>query len=177
MPAEQEAGALPAPMDELKAYLRIAGGDDDAVLAGLLRSAAGLCERFVGQWLIARDARETVAGSGSWQRLSARPVVAVTRVEAIDAEGNVQSLPVDAYAVDIDAAGDGWVRAVPGDGRRLVVTYSAGLAAEMNGVPEALRQGIIRLAAEHYLARGVEGGAPPAVVSALWRPYRRMRLA
>ena len=48
---------------------------EDAVLAGLLRGAAALCEQFVGQWLIARDARETVAGGGGWQRLAARPVL------------------------------------------------------------------------------------------------------
>jgi hypothetical protein len=33
------------------------------------------------------------------------------------------------------------------------------------------------LAADHHAARGGEGAAPPAVVSALWRPWRRMRLA
>ena len=178
MLAQQESGALAAPLAELKAYLRIAHDDEDAVLAGLLRGASALCEQFVGQWLIARDARETVAGGGGWQRLSARPVLAVSQVRAVEADGSSVALPVEAYAIDIDAAGDGWVRSTrPGDGRALAVDYRAGMAAEMNGLPEALRQGIIRLAADHYLARGSEDAAPPAVVSALWRPYRRMRLA
>lgn len=178
MRTEAESGALAASLAELKAYLRIETGGEDAVLAGLLRSAATLCEQFVGQWLVARAARETVAGDGGWQRLSARPVLSIENVATVDADGVSEALPVDAYAVDIDAAGDGWVRSTrAGDRRVLAVQYRAGMAGEMNGLPEALRQGIVRLAADHYLARGAESAAPPAVVSALWRPFRRMRLA
>lgn len=59
----------------------------------------------------------------------------------------------------------------------LAVTYRAGMAEAMGDLPDALRQGIVRLAADHYLARGSESATPPAVVSALWRPFRRMRLA
>ncbi|HUD93426.1 head-tail connector protein [Sphingobium sp.] len=177
MRTEPESGGLAASLAELKAYLRIETGGEDAVLAGLLRSAATLCEQFVGQWLVAREARETVAGTGGWQRLSARPVLAIESVAAVDADGESEALPVDAYAIDIDAAGDGWVRSTrAGDRRVLAVSYRAGMAGELNGLPEALRQGIVRLAADHYLARGAESAAPPAVVSALWRPFRRMRL-
>ncbi|SEI85587.1 phage conserved hypothetical protein, phiE125 gp8 family [Sphingobium sp. AP50] len=174
MLVERESGGLAASLAELKAYLRIETGAEDAVLAGLLRSAAALCEQFVGQWLVAREARETVAGDGRWQRLSARPVLSIESVTAADGG----ALPVGAYAIDVDAAGDGWVRATrAGEPGVLAVRYRAGLAGEMNGLPEALRQGIVRLAADHYLARGNESAAPPAVVSALWRPFRRMRLA
>ncbi|SER60263.1 head-tail connector protein [Sphingobium sp. YR768] len=174
MLVERESGGLAASLAELKAYLRIETGAEDAVLAGLLRSAAALCEQFVGQWLVAREARETVAGDGRWQRLSARPVLSIDSLTAADGA----ALAVGAYAIDVDAAGDGWVRAMrAGEPGVLAVRYRAGLAGEMNGLPEALRQGIVRLAADHYLARGNESAAPPAVVSALWRPFRRMRLA
>lgn len=173
-----ESGGLAMPLDELKAYLRIETAGEDGVLTGLLRSAAALCERFTGQWLVRRPARETVAGDGGWQRLSARPVVAIEGVEAVDADGVAEALPVGAYAIDIDASGDGWVRSAhAADGRRLMVRYQAGLATALDGVPDPLRQGMVRLAAEHFIARGTESAAPPAVVSALWRPYRRMRLA
>ncbi|MFP5431514.1 MAG: head-tail connector protein, partial [Alphaproteobacteria bacterium] len=46
MLAQEESGALAASLDELKAYLRIETDNGDAVLAGLLRSAAALCEQF-----------------------------------------------------------------------------------------------------------------------------------
>lgn len=179
MLTQEEDGAMAASLDELKAYLRIARDDEDGVLAGLLRGAAALCEQFVGQWLIVRAARETVAAGAGWQRLMATPVVSIASVAAVDVGGVETALPVDAYAIDIDAAGDGWVRVTRGggDGRLLVVRYRAGMAVDMDGLPEALRQGIVRLAADHFMARGTESAAPPAVVSALWRPYRRMRLS
>lgn len=174
MLTEVESGALPASIDDLKAWLRIATADEDGVLERLLRGAASLCEAFIGQWLIVREARETVAADAAWQRLSARPVVAI---EAVEAAGTGLPLTVGDYAVDIDAAGDGWVRVTRAGVAGMVrVTYRAGLAEAAAQVPEALRQGMVRLAAEHFIARGTESAAPPAVVSALWRPWRRMRL-
>jgi uncharacterized phiE125 gp8 family phage protein len=183
MLSEDESGAAPASLAELKAYLRIDGTGEDAMLEGLLRGAGALCERFIGQWLIVRGARETMAAGAGWQRLSARPVIAVEAVAAVDSAGVETALAVDGYAVDIDASGDGWVRVTgggpvsPGAARLVAVTYRAGLAEGLDGVPEPLRQGIVRLAADHYLARGGDAATPPAVVSALWRPWRRMRLA
>ncbi|HJT39807.1 MAG TPA: hypothetical protein VJ762_05690 [Sphingobium sp.] len=174
----EEAGAPGASLGELKDYLRITGSGEDALLESLLQSATGLCEQFVGQWLIVGAARETVRGDGSWQRLSARPVLAISGVDAVAADGGVQALASDAYAIDIDATGDGWVRARPGNGEPvLAVHYQAGMAEEADGLPEPIRQGIVRLAAEHFAARGGEVASPPAVVGALWRPWRRMRLA
>ena len=57
------------------------------------------------------------------------------------------------------------------------VRYTAGLADEANGVPEAIRHGIVRLAAHLYQKREAhETAPPPATVTALWRPWRRLRL-
>ena len=174
----EEAGAPGAPLGELKDYLRISGSGEDELLESLLRSATALCEQFVGQWLIAGEARETVAGDGNWQRLSARPVLAISSVEAIGPDGAAETLSPDAYAIDIDAAGEGWVRARPGGRRKLLaVRYQAGMAGEAAGLPDPIRQGIVRLAAEHFAARDGDAATPPAVVGALWRPWRRMRLA
>lgn len=158
---------------DLKAWLRIGSDDEDGLLERLLGSATGLCEQFTGQWLIVREASEAIMADGNWQRLMARPVVAILSVEV---EG--VALAPEAYAVDIDASGDGWVRARLVDGPGKVrVRYQAGMAAEEEGLPDAIRQGIVRLAAEHFVARDGEVATPPAVVSALWRPWRRMRLA
>lgn len=178
MLVRDEAGAAGASLTELKDYLRIIGSGEDGLLEGLLKGATALCEQFVGQWLILGDARETVRADGGWQRLSATPVVAILGVDAVGADGEAEALAADAYAIDIDAAGDGWVRARPLDGRRvLAVHYRAGMAEDADGLPEPIRQGIVRLAAEHFAAREGEVATPPAVVGALWRPWRRMRLA
>jgi uncharacterized phiE125 gp8 family phage protein len=165
-------------LGEAKAYLRVVGSDEDALLARLLRSAAELCEAFTGKVLLRRAFVETVAASSAWRRLERGPVQAIAGVEAIRADGLAQALAVNSYAIDIDARGDGWVRVTDSGGAaRVRVSYAAGLAASWAEAPEALRQGAVRLAAHGYAHRDVaEGGGPPAAVTALWRPWRRLGL-
>ena len=62
--------------------------------------------------------------------------------------------------------------------RRIAVAYRAGLAADWPSLPEALRQGAVRLVAHLHAHRDAgDDAGPPAAVAALWRPYRRMRLS
>ncbi|MGQ0660228.1 head-tail connector protein [Sphingosinicella sp.] len=170
--------ALPVSLAELKADGRIATSEEDALLAGLARAATDLCESFTGSLLIAREVSETVAAGTAWTRLGAAPVRSIGPVAAIGLDGAEALLPADGYAVDIDAAGDGWVRLTAArTERRLQVSYVAGLAGDANGVPEALRLGIARLAIHYFASRDTEKpGSPPAAVTALWRPWRRLRL-
>lgn len=173
-------GAIAEAREEAKAYLRIAGADEDALVARLMGSAAELCEGFIGQPLIAREHEEVLRTSAAWARLSAAPVRTIAAVEALTEDGTGAPLPVDAYAVDVDAAGHGWVRVTDAGGaKRVQVRYEAGLAAEWSGLPQALRQGAVRLAAHLYTYRdapGDSGRAPPMAVTALWRPWRAARL-
>ncbi|AUW59216.1 hypothetical protein C1T17_15085 [Sphingobium sp. SCG-1] len=173
-----EEGALAVPVGDLKAYLRVETTAEDALLERLLRAAGDLCERFVGQWLMQREAEDVVPVSSAWVRLAARPVVAIESVFGIPAEGAEFALPVAAYAVDVDRNGDGWVRVTtPGSAGRVRVRYRAGLAAEADAVPHGLRHGIVRMAAEMHVQREGDAAVPPAAVTALWRPWRRMRLS
>jgi uncharacterized phiE125 gp8 family phage protein len=170
---------LPATaVDEAKAYLRIVGADEDMLTARLMRSAAELCEAFTGQALVARGFTETLPASAGWTRLGAGPVRAIAGVEALPPDGAAVALAAADYAIDIDAYGDGWVRVTgAGQARRVRVSFEAGMAAEWAETPEALRHGIVRLAAHFYTHRDLaEGTGPPAAVTALWRPWRRMRL-
>lgn len=169
----------PIALDELKAYLRITIDEDDALLAGLIRTASETCERFVGQALMLRDAEETVPVSSEWRRLTLTPVASITRVEGVSETGDTIPIALDGYAIDIDSNGDGWVRVVAaGSAKRVTVGYRAGMGEDWNAIPEPLRQGIIRLAAHLFIERDQDSsGLPPAAVAALWRPWRRMRLS
>lgn len=165
-------------MAEAQAYVRIENGEEEAVLAGLVRTATAMCEQFTGRALLARDFEETLAACCQWQKLSLTPVRSILSLEAVAEDGGLTPLPSDAFAIDIDAAGDGWIRLTSaGDARLVKVTASAGMASDCNGVPEPMRQGILRLTAFLFNARDGQGGEPPAAVTALWRPFRRMRLA
>ena len=189
----EPVGALaePVSLGELKAYLRLDTIDEDALLAGLLRTARGLCEAFTRVWLIQRGAVETVAATMvQWSgpgapppglplgpRLAGAPVVAVSLVEALYQDGTSMVLTVGQYMLAYDADQAVRVTSYDQNARALRVTYTAGLAASWNGVAEPLRQGIIRLAAHLFANRdAADEAGPPAVVAALWRPFRRMRL-
>jgi len=170
---------LPVPLDQVKAFLRVSGSEEDALLAGLVRTASDLCEAFIRTALIDRDVEERIPASSAWTRLSLAPVRAILGLSAIGAGGEASALGADEHAVDIDSSGDGWVRVLRSDGPgRVLVRYRAGQASDWNGVPEPLRHGIVRMTAHLYTHRDSEdGGAPPAAVAALWLPYRRLRLS
>jgi uncharacterized phiE125 gp8 family phage protein len=171
--------ALPiVTMSEAQAYVRIETGEEEAVLAGLIRTASALCESFINQVVIARDFAMELPASGGWERLPVTPVRSIGEVDGVDPSGSAALLANDAYAIDVDSAGDGWVRVSQANGAtRVRVAGRAGLADDENGVPEPLRHGVLRLVAHMFTTRDGEGGEPPAAVTALWRPYRRMRLA
>ncbi len=181
MIAEIEKGAAPVGVAEAKAWLRLGASQDDALVAGLVRSAADLCEAFTGQMLIMRTVTEEMPVPAGAIRLTKAPVVAV---EAVTGLAGADETPLDAEAwrteIDRDGAARLWVDA-PGDATRLRITYRAGLAADANGVPEAIRQGLVRMIQHLHMARdGAEDGARarevPAIIAALWQPWRRIGL-
>jgi uncharacterized phiE125 gp8 family phage protein len=170
----------PAALAELKDWLGISTAMDDAPLAALLRAALELCENFTGRMPLQATCEEVLCITGDWQRLSTRPVQAITQAWGLPVEGPRFALASDAYEIDLDAEGGGLVRVLrQGTAGRVAVRFVAGLAPDWASLPETLRHGAIRLAAHQHRAR--EGGEaaplPPAAVAALWRPWRRMRLA
>jgi uncharacterized phiE125 gp8 family phage protein len=171
--------ALPiVSLSEAQAYVRIETGEEEAVLAGLVRTASAVCESFIDQVVIARDFSVDVPASGAWTQVPVSPVRSLSTVEAIDTSGAASAVAASGFAIDIDASGGGWLRLTSAvDASRVRVSGSAGIAADQNGVPEPIRQGVLRLVAHLFAARDRGDGAPPAAVTALWRPYRRMRLA
>ena len=173
-----ETPALPVALAELKSFLRISVSEEDALLAGLVRAAAELCEAFTGRALIDRAVEEVAAVSTGRIRLTAGPVRWIDCVATLDETGSQTLLEADAFTAEVEAGGEGRVTLRrPTDARRLRVHYRVGMAADWNGVPEMLRHGIVRLAAQYYLRRDEAGEAEvPAAVTALWRPWRRLRL-
>ncbi len=141
------------------------------------KDGAMLCEAFLNRVIIARTFVEELPAAGAWSRLCNAPVMSIGSVEVLAVGESAEVLPVDSYAVDIDASGDGWVRAQARVGGRLRISGIAGIADGPNQVPEPVRQGILRLVSHLFSCRDGDGGEPPAAVTALWRPYRRIRLA
>ena len=175
-PAALDPGALA----DLKDWLGITIDADDAQLSALLRAGLDLCEDFTGIMPLQQDCEEVVPVRAEWTVLATRPVQAIVAVQGIPAEGSRFALPQGAYAIDLDADGSGRVRVNnPGSAGRIAVRFTAGFAPTWAGLPEALRHGVLRLAAHQYRQResaGAAEGSPPAAIAALWRPWRRLRL-
>lgn len=171
-----------AGLAELKQWLGISRNTEDALLAGLLRAALDLCEAFTGQAPLAQLIEERLPPQRGLQLLGARPVREIAMVEVIAADGSRSPLTALDYSAEIAACGTASFRLlVPVEGRALAVRLVAGIAGEWATLPPALRQGMIRLAAHHYRDRDADGqrspAPPPVSVTALWQPWRLMRLA
>ena len=170
----------PAALAELKQWLGISIAVDDVLLTALLRMALETCEDLTGIMPLQAVCEEVLPITGDWQLLNTRPVQAITQVDGLPAEGARFALPVGSYQIDLDADGQGRVRVTtPGAAGRITVRFAAGLAPDWASLPEALRHGVLRLAAHQHRQREGDGAGPlpPAAVAALWRPWRRVRLA
>jgi uncharacterized phiE125 gp8 family phage protein len=159
-------------LSEMQAYVRVETGEEEAVLAGLLRVASELCETFLNQALIARDFELELRPREGWSLLPVQPVRAIVSVRR--ARGG-ETIDASSYRIDIDHEGRGYLAGLAA-GETFTVTGSTGMALDPNGVPEPVRQGILRLAAHLFTHRDGGEGELPRTVSALWRPYRRAGL-
>ncbi|MDO9361829.1 MAG: head-tail connector protein [Sphingopyxis sp.] len=169
-------GEPPVSLDEVRAWLRLGTPADDAVIERLIDAATNICEAFIGGRLIMRAAEEVLPIAFGQVRLRVCPVVGVDAVTLLAGDSETVLQEGD-YRMAI--APDGGARmtiAAPGDAKRVRVAYRAGMAGEANGVPEAIRHGIIRMTQHLYLARDGAGIAPPAAIAALWQPWRRVTL-
>jgi uncharacterized phiE125 gp8 family phage protein len=183
-----DGGETPISLAEARDALRLGPGFDDAAVAGLIRAATNLCEAFTGQMLVVRSVTEEAAiGRDGAVVLSRLPVLAVEEVLALNPPAMPVLVAPEAFIAE--RLNDGRtvlrLRGVSAAGVR--VRYRAGMAEVPGAVPEAIRHGLIRLVAHwHFGGDGERGGGErsgqgshnvPAVVTALWTPWRRVGLS
>lgn len=179
--------ALPASaLAELKDWLGINTTREDALLGHLLTASLDICEAYTGSRPIASECeeiwptRQVGPNHTGWQALSTRPVESIVSVEAVAIDASRRTLASADYENEIDAEGVGRFRVIaPVTESRVAIRFRAGHATGWDSLPDALRQGAIRLAAHHHRQRetGNADTAPPRAVAALWQPWRRVRLA
>jgi uncharacterized phiE125 gp8 family phage protein len=159
---------------------RVPEDTEGALLARLAESAVIAAEAFCGEAIVRRSFNATLAVRAGWQRLPVAPVRAIDAVAGLSVGGVATALPVEGYAIDIDADGGGWVRVLDAGGAaRVKVGYTAGCAASWGAVPAAQALGMAMLVVhlfQHREGADSEGAVPPAAMAALWRPFRRVRL-
>lgn len=166
-------------LDDVAAYLRLSGDDELTLLSGLLATALIQCEAFCGSVLLRRAGSEDVRITGTWQMLNAVPLRSISGVSGLNAAGEPTLIAASGYAIDIDECGGGWLRIQDGGGAtRARVSFEAGSAEQWGDIPAPLRQGMLRLVAHLHGHRDrADDAGPPPAVAALWRSFRRLRLA
>lgn len=177
----------PLDADTLKAWCRIDGAADDAILTGLcIPAARQACEAATGRalltqtWEVVLDAWPDDAAI----ELLRAPVLTVASIKYIDTTGVERSLAGSAYALDKDSE-PGWVLPAYGTvwpealdtANAIRVRYTAGYGAAATDVPQALRMWIALHAAAAYQNREAsqEGTRPLAAnpaLAGLLDPYR-----
>ena len=167
-----------AALAELKHWLGISRLDDDDALTGLLESSLTMCEAFTGKTPLVQTVEEVIQLRAGWQELVSRPVRAVTGVAVVAADGTRTAQTAPDGVIEWRIARSACVQLLrPVEGQSLAVQLVVGIAEDWATLPAPLRHGVIRLAAHHYRDRDSKGGAvPPASVTALWRPWRDLRL-
>jgi uncharacterized phiE125 gp8 family phage protein len=173
-----ESGPLPVSLAEAREWLRLGPVTEDGVVTALIRSAANMCELVTGQLLIVREVSEERPVRAGWMRLARQPVQAVVDVTLRPEAGLPVVLARGAWEMRADADGAVAVSVLdPGDALSAVIRYRAGLAVDAADVPDALKQGMLRMIQHLYAARDGGGEAAlPNIVMALWTPWRRVRL-
>ena len=174
---ESEAYAVStAAMDDARAFCRIDGDGEDAVLGALIAAGLEACEAYIGMPPVVRGYRERLAMSQRWTVLGRTPVRAITGVSAVEDGTTEAALAGTAYETEVDACDRGRVRViVPPGAPGIEVAFTAGLAADWAVCPGSLRFGVLHWVAAGMAAR--DDRELPERATALWRPYRAVRLA
>lgn len=176
--ANVEKAPPAAALAELKAFLRIEDGAEDALLAGLLRAATETVEAMLGVLLFERGVEERGHVKDGKVSLTISPAVRLLSATLVAIDGGETPVAEADARFCTTRFGDGHVT-LPGvaEGNEILVRYRAGLAETWNGVPEILRLSVIRAAAHFHAHRdgSDDGGLPPAVARML-SPWRTRRL-
>ena len=168
-----------AALTEFKDWLGISRSNEDQLLVELLAASLATCEAFTGQAPLEQSIEEFVSVKRGRYCLNSRPARLLLNAELVSQVGTRTSLSGQGHGFELNHEGV----AVADlkfdlDGQAVAVQLLVGIANDWNAVPKALRQGIIRLAAHYYRDRDHERNPrPPSSVTALWRPWRTMRLA
>ncbi|WP_108789188.1 head-tail connector protein [Erythrobacter sp. Alg231-14] len=177
-PADVSATALA----ELKAWLGISRQNEDELLIGLLRASLDVCEAFTGQAPLSQLIEEQMPTSAGRYAIASRPVSSLIVAQIVGLDGAQSALNPDKYEIEFQAIGNACFTLLQSvEGQAVAIRLRVGIASDWETLPAAIKQGLIRLAAYHYRDRDRPGNAKkevsaPSSVTALWRPWRTMRL-
>jgi uncharacterized phiE125 gp8 family phage protein len=177
----------PVTLDEARAFVRVEGSAEDALLEALVTTARLQVESATGRALIAQDWRLVL---DDWPpdrrvRLPIAPLVSLTSITTYDPDSAATVEPLTDVLVDAHAEppqlllpagfGAGPLRERQG----IAIDYRAGYGETAADVPAPLRQAALLLIAYWFENRdmaALPAGPVPAGIDRLVAPYRMVRL-
>jgi uncharacterized phiE125 gp8 family phage protein len=183
----EDPSVEPVTVPEMRGWLRLDDGAEDALVAGLITAARLAVEAAAGRVLIETRWRLVLDAwpAGRVVRLPLSPLIAVDAVQVRDGLGALQALLASAYRIDAasDPARVLVVATAPEPGVTpggIAIDIRAGFGPSAATVPEPLRHAVRLLVARWFEHRGDDvepvRGALPDDVLTLVAPYRRARL-
>lgn len=177
----------PITLAEVKAHLRLDTDDEDALLAGLARTARCHLEVETGLCLILRTLRLYLDDwpEGRVIQIARGPVQTIETVTVYDALGAPVALNAAGYVLDGEACPARLVLPARRASERAVngieIDFSAGFGESGADVPDTLKRALLLHVAAMYELRGVlpldeQPGALPQGYDRLVAPYRLRRL-
>ena len=181
--------AEPVALADVRAFLRVADENEDALIARLIAAARERVEAESGRALMPQTWRMSADVAEGRTRdafrvfaLRRAPYLSFVEARVAKEDGTSTPLALDEVRVDADA-NQVWLRlgsALTGARawRPVEIVWRCGFA-DAAAVPDALKTAVLMLVAHGYERRdslGAPEAATPAGVSALLAPYREVRL-
>ncbi|OHV75643.1 head-tail connector protein [Rhizobium sp. LCM 4573] len=179
--------AEPLTLAEVKAHLRLDGGEEDALLSSLIRTAREHLERETGLCLIAQGWRLYL---DRWPRdgvirILKSPVQAIQKITVYDADGAASEVSLEDHLLD----GTGrparlWLRERPEPGRAvngIEIDFAAGFGETGADVPDTLKRAMSIHIGHMFAFRGAispdqQPAGIPVGYERLIGPFRMRRL-
>lgn len=176
----------PVSLQELKAFARIGGTNEDELLESLGKTARVWCETYISRALIEQTWRATFswAPCGRMLVLPRGPLLRVSSMTFYDDRDEPNLWDIGNVFVDTQTVPGRLVLRewsiwpfFSGYAQRMVVDYVAGYGASAQDVPEDIKTAVKQLALHWHENRNASSSRPdalgvPACVVELLRPYR-----
>jgi len=179
----------PISLDDAKNYLRVDGGEDNALISALIVTARQLAEKETHRAFITQTWQMVLDDAPAEIEIPKPPLQATDlSIKVIDADGEETAVDAETYDIDASENSPGRIRLKSGyvwpthrNFASFVITFKAGYGVASTDVPEVFIQGMLQLIGHLYENRGDEGAVKARVLAieearTLFAPYKIYRI-